>query len=268
MRSFTALAVLAGTLLAAAITAAPNVDKQKIADYLRYAEGINQNVTIQVDDPKPSTLPGFYLLNVHFSLGTDKEDHHYYVSEDGQKVINGSYWTLNESPFLETLSKLTFDGPSFGVPDAKVTMIVFSDFECPYCQQFAKMIRTEIPQKYPRDVRVIMKNYPIVSIHPWSRAAAEAGACMADAGAGAFWAYHDWMFDHQKDVNAEYEKDKAKFPAYLRDVAAGLADTQKVDTAKVRSCIDTHASAPEVDKDIAEGNALQIDKTPTFYVNG
>jgi protein-disulfide isomerase len=113
-----------------------------------------------------------------------------------------------------------------------------------------------------------MKNFPIAAIHPWARAAAEAGACMADAGTGAFWAYHDWVFEHQNEVNAQFQKDKDKFLAYLRDMAAGLAETQKVDVAKVKSCIDTHASAEEVNKDIAEGDSLKVASTPTLFING
>lgn len=270
MRSFLALGVFMGTCVAAAASATPtpNVDKQKLATYLRYAEGISPNVAIQVDDPQPTKYAGFYVLNVHLSLGTHKEEHRYYITEDGQRVLSGNLWSLNESPFLETLSRLTPNGPAFGVPDAKVTIVVFSDFQCPYCQQLAKTLRANIPQKYPKDVRVVMKNYPIPAIHPWARVAAEAGACMADASTGAFWAYHDWVFEHQGDVNAQYQKDKDKFAAYLRNTAGGLAETQKVDAAKVKSCIDSHASADEVNKDIAEGDTLKVGSTPTFFING
>lgn len=276
MRSFFAPAVFAAVLTAVFFTgpaaadnvANPNIDKQKIVAYLRYAEGFSSSVAIQVDDPAPSRLPGFYLLNVHLSLGNAKEERHYYVSQDGQRVLSGSVWSLNESPFVDTLNRLSTTGPSFGVPDAKVTIVVFSDFQCPYCRELAKNLRANIPQKYPKDVRVVMKNFPIEAIHPWSRAAAEAGTCMADASTGAFWAYHDWVFEHQAEVNKEFQDQKAEFPAYLRDNAATLAQAQQVDPAKVKTCIETHASAAEVNQDIAEGNKLVIASTPTFYING
>src|SRR5581483_8879632 len=237
----------------------PNrIDKPRLEAYLRYAEGISADVKVEMDDPAPSSFPGFYLLNVRLLLGSQKEEKRYYVSEDGQRLINGTVWSLTESPFADTLSRLTTDGPSFGVPDAKVTIVVFSDFECPYCRDLAKSLRTNIPQKYPKDVRVVIKNFPIDAIHPWARAAAEAGACLANESTGAFWAYHDWMFEHQAAVNAEYKDKKPEFPAYLRATAAALAKGQNADPAKISSCIDSHASAPQVNKDISEGDKLLI----------
>ena len=91
---------------------------------------------------------------------------------------------------------------------------------------------------------------------------------MADQSTGAFWAYHDWMFEHQSAVNTQFQDKKADFPAYLRDTTAALAKQQNVDPAKVRSCMDGHSSAAEVNKDVAEGNKLMVGSTPTFYING
>ena len=273
MRNVFALGVATAVLICG-LTAAkadqgiPKIDKQKVEAYVRYAEAFSSTVQIQVEDPTPSPYPGFYLLKVHLFLGGQKEDKRYYVSQDGQRIVNGTFWTLNESPFADTLSRLTTDGPSFGVPDARITIVVFSDFQCPYCRELAKSLRTNIPQKYPKDVRVVMKNFPIHAIHPWARAAAEAGACMAAQSTGAYWAYHDWVFEHQSELNKEYQDKKLDFPTYLQDMAASLADQQKVDAAKVKSCIQNHSSAAEVDKDLAEGNRLSIGSTPTFYING
>ncbi len=273
MRSVLALAVAVAALLCAprglnAAEATPKIDKAKVEAYLRYAEAYSSNVTVQVDDPIPTGFPGFYRLDVHLALGAQKEEKRYYISQDGQRVINGTLWSLNESPFTDALNRLSTAGPSFGVADARVTIVVFSDFQCPYCRELAKNLRTNIPQKYPKDVRVVMKNYPIEAIHPWARAAAEAGACMADQSTGAFWAYHDWMFEHQSAVNTEFQDKKADFPAYLRDTAASLAQQQNMDPAKVRSCIESHSSVGEVNKDVAEGNKLMVASTPTFYING
>jgi protein-disulfide isomerase len=274
MRRVFALAVASAFLLTIPLAVKPDpapqpkIDKQKLETYLRYAEGVSANVKVEMDDPAPSPFPGFYSLNVRLVLGSQKEDKRYYISQDGQTVVNGTLWSLSESPFADTLNRLTTDGPSFGVPDAKVTIVVFSDFQCPYCRELAKSLRTNIPQKYPKDVRVVVKNFPIDAIHPWARAAAEAGACMASQSLGAFWAYHDWMFEHQAAVNTEFQDKKPEFPAYLRDAAATLAKGQHVDPAKVSSCIDSHASAPQVKIDMAEGDKLLIASTPTFYING
>lgn len=114
----------------------------------------------------------------------------------------------------------------------------------------------------------MVKNFPIEGLHPWAKAAAEAGACMAEQSMGAFWAYHDWIFEHQSAVNTQYQDKKADFANYLKETAAALAQEQQVDGTKVRSCIDTHATAARVAKDMAEGEKLLVQSTPTFYING
>jgi protein-disulfide isomerase len=76
------------------------------------------------------------------------------------------------------------------------------------------------------------------------------------------------MFDHQGAVDSQYKEKKADFAAYLKDTTAALAQEQKVDPGKIKSCIDSHASAEQVNKDVAEGNRLAIASTPTFYIDG
>jgi protein-disulfide isomerase len=239
-------------------TSAPNIDKQKVEAYVRYAEGFSPEVKIAIDDPAPSPFPGYYRVLVHLTAGTHKLDRLYYATEDGQQFINGSVWKLGESPFLDTLEHLPLDGPSFGPADAKVTVVVFSDFECPYCRPLGRTLRDNIPQKYPNDVRVVFKDFPIDSIHKWARAASEAAHCLANQNAGAFWAFHDWIFEHQQEVNE----------TNLSERVVGFANQHNLDVPQVSSCMATHATAQEVSRNQQIGAALQISQTPTLFVNG
>lgn len=249
-------------LLALAITALadpngpPKVDKNKIEAYLRYI--FPPNTTIVLDDPTASSIAGIQRIIAHLSLGTEKLDRAYYVTPDGEHLINGVVWDLNKSPFEETLEKLPTDGYSMGPAKAKVTIVVFSDFECPYCKQFATIIRQNVAQKYPNDVRVIFKDFPLTPIHPWAHSAAEAARCLGEQKAAAFWAFHDWIFEHQSEVNA----------GNLRGKTLELAKTQHLDDARVASCIDTHATAAAVDESMKVARGLQVELTPTLFING
>jgi protein-disulfide isomerase len=236
----------------------PNIDKQKLEAYVRYAEGYSPEVKISIDDPAPSPFAGYYRILVHLTAGTHKLDRLYYASQDGQEFINGNVWKLGQTPFLDTLQHLPTNGPSFGPSNAKVTIVVFSDFECPYCRELAKTLRDNIPQKYPTDVRVVFKDFPIDSIHKWARAASEAAHCLANQTPGAFWAFHDWVFEHQQEVNE----------TNLRDKVLEFAKQQKLDGAQVSSCMANHATAQEVSQNQQIGAALQISQTPTIFVNG
>ena len=257
--AFTALAALSTcAALAAADGPPPKVDKPKLEAYIRYAEGFTSDVQFSIDDPIPSAYKGYFRVVAHLTKGGNRLDRVYYVTPDGQHFLNGTIWDLNDSPFLDTLEHLPTDGPAFGPANAKVTIVVFSDFECPYCRQLAKTLRDNIPQKFPNDVRVIFKDYPIDSIHPWAHAAAEASHCVADQKNTAFWAFHDWIFDHQQEVNQ----------ANLREKTLDFAKENGLDTAKLANCIDTHATAAIVEQSLRAGQALQIEQTPTLFIDG
>jgi protein-disulfide isomerase len=255
----TALAVLLSCgRLCAADASPPKLDKPKLEAYIRYAEAFTSDVQFSIDDPIPSAYPGYFRVVAHLTKGNNRLDRVYYVTPDGQRFINGAVWNLKDSPFLDTLDHLPTDGPSFGPATAKVTIVVFSDFECPYCRELAKTLRDNIPQKYPNDVRVIFKDFPIASLHPWARAAAEASHCIADQKIPAFWAFHDWVFEHQQEVTA----------SNVRDGVLNFARINGLDAEKIAACIDSHAPAAIVDQSLRAGQALQIEQTPTMFING
>lgn len=250
--------IAASTQPSASQNAAPKIDKQKFGDYVRYAEGFPAAVQIAVDDPTPSPFKGYYRVLVHLSSGPQKLDRLYYVSADGQQFVAGNLWDINRSPFVDTLQHLPTTGPSFGPANAKVTIIVFSDFECPYCRELAKTLRDNIPQKYPNDVRVMFEDFPIDAIHKWARAAAEASHCIEREKPEAFWAFHDWIFEHQQEVDS----------ANLGDKVAAFAKQQNLDPTKISACMASHATAEQVNASQKAGQELQISRTPTLFING
>ncbi len=245
-------------LVSAADAGAPVLDKQRLESYLRYAEGFTSNVNFVIDDPTPSPFKGYYRVTVHLSTTQTKLDRIYYVSADGQDWFPGAIWNVNDNPFTDTLQHLPANGPSFGPANAKVSLVIFSDFECPYCRAYATTIRENVAQKYPTDVRVIFEDFPLQSIHPWAFAAAEASHCIAAQEPEAFWTFHDWTFQHQQEIN----------PANLREKVLGFAKDQKLDAAAIASCIDTHAMAAEVNQNLKAGQSLQLQQTPSSFVNG
>ena len=239
--------------------AMPNIDKTKLETYLRYAEGFQSNVHFKFDDPVASGLPDFYRLSVHLTTDSGaKLDRVYFITPDGQHIVNGSIWDLNKSPFAETLGHLPSTGYSFGPADAKVQLVIFSDFQCPYCKEFAKTIRDNIPKTYPKDVRVTFEDFPLEAIHPWARAAAEASHCVGDQNPDAFWAFHDWIFAHATEVK----------PDNLKEKILAWAKDQNLDTAKLQTCMDTHADAPAVKLAETAAKGLQVEQTPTAFANG
>jgi len=143
------------------------------------------------------------------------------------------------------------DGPSKGPDDAAVTIIEFSDFQCPFCAR-AKPVLEEVLERYPDDVRLVYRHLPLDRIHPRARAAAEAAACADEQG--QFWAFHDLLFDN---------------PNQLADPQLrGFAESLGLDIDAWSQCVDEKKYAAKVSADLEAGQAVGLSGTPAFIVNG
>jgi protein-disulfide isomerase len=149
--------------------------------------------------------------------------------------------------------------PSLGAPNADVVLVEFSDFQCPYCKEEAKMIRENLVKTYPTGVRLYFKTFPIESLHPWAKPAAVASRCVFKQQPTAFWTFHDWVFDNQASITPENLKQK---------VSDWAKEQKDLDGGKLQACMADPAAVAEVDNVIKEAKALQVDRTPTLFVNG
>lgn len=148
--------------------------------------------------------------------------------------------------------------PSFGPADAPVTIVEFGDFECPSCRAEAPVLRELIPDLFPNKVRIVFKDYPLESVHPWARAASVAGRCVFRQDPRAFWKFYDWDYQNQDEITVENLKSK------VLAWAAGNG----LSSAQLASCIDSKATDVEVARNIEEGKAAGVRGTPTLFVNG
>ncbi|HTX39667.1 MAG TPA: thioredoxin domain-containing protein [Bryobacteraceae bacterium] len=237
------------------------LDKATLEAYVRHLFVLDSRISLQVSDPKPSaSLPGFLDVTVHAWAGKQSQDFLFMVSKDGSKIVQGNVYDISQNPFKPELEKLKTEfAPSMGTAGAPVVLVEFSDFECPYCKQEATMLRQNLLSAYPKQVRLYFKEFPLESIHPWSRAGAIAGRCVYQQNANSFWDYHDWAFEHQAEITPENFNDK---------VMQWAKGQKTLDVLQLGNCLGTKATAAEVDKTIAEGHALQINGTPTLFVNG
>jgi protein-disulfide isomerase len=256
---------LAAALLLAAPGLAQNqkksaLDKAALEAYVRHLYVMNSQIGVQVSDPKPSQLPGFVEVVVHASMGAAAQDFPFLISKDGSKILQAVVYDVNSNPFKPDLDKLKTEfQPSFGTPGAPVVLVVFSDFECPHCKEEAAMLRQNLLTAYPTQVRLYFKDFPLATMHLWAKAASIAGRCAFRQNPSSFWSYHDWIFAHQADITPENLKDK------VMEWAKGEKD---MDVLQLGRCMDTQATEAEVDKNVAEGHALDINGTPTLFVNG
>ena len=235
------------------------LDKAKLEAYLRHLFVWPAPIEMAISDPTPGPMAGFYEVKVRGSQGNASQEETFFVSKDGQKIIRGSIFDLGENPFKPDLAKLKTEyQPSIGTPGAPVVLVEFSDFECPYCREQAKMLRDNLLAAYPKDVRLYYLDFPLVSLHPWAKAASMMGRCIFHQNATAFWDYHDWIFQHQEEIT----------PDNLKEKVLEFATGKGIDAAQLSKCIDSRATEEEVNKTRAEGKDLDVNSTPTLFVNG
>lgn len=140
--------------------------------------------------------------------------------------------------------------PAFGPATAKVTVVEFSDFQCPYCSKAAD-VATQIKQKYGDKVRFVFRQFPL-SFHKDAHDAAEAS--LAAHAEGKFWQYHDKLFQNQQKL------DRASLEGYAKEMGLNMANFKKA--------LDTDQYSAQVDADMKLGEQVAVQGTPTMFVNG
>ncbi|MFN8420331.1 MAG: thioredoxin domain-containing protein [Anaerolineae bacterium] len=145
------------------------------------------------------------------------------------------------------------DAPSWGPADAKVTVIEFSDFQCPYCEIFYNQTYTLLKQQYGDKIRFVFKHFPLTSIHPQAYPAALASECAREQG--KFWEYHDVLFQNQGNL----------FPDALITYANNIG-VPNMD--QFQKCVADAKYADRVEKDFNQAITHFATGTPTFYING
>ncbi|HET7583682.1 MAG TPA: thioredoxin domain-containing protein [Gemmatimonadaceae bacterium] len=143
-------------------------------------------------------------------------------------------------------------GHLFGPTDAKVTIIEFSDFQCPFCAQAEHVLR-QLRERYPVQLRVVYRHFPLEELHPLARAAADASECAGEQG--NFASYHDLLFAYQDSIG------RVPWSTFAR--RAGVPNVAKFD-----ECVALHRYDDVVANDIAAGADLRLSATPMFVVNG
>ena len=237
------------------------LDKPTLEGYVRHLMVYGSQIAIAIDDPKPSPMPGFLQFTVHASAGQAKQDLIFYVSKDGQKIVQGNVYDVKDNPFKEDLDKLKTElqpatGKTTGAP---VVLVEFSDFQCAYCKQEAQVLRTNLASAYPEQVKLYFVDRPLEQLHPWAMSAAIAGRCIFKQNSNAFWQYHDWIFDHQGEITVE------NLSAKILEFAK---DNKDIDSLQLSRCMEAKATQAEVAKEVELGNALHVDSTPTLFING
>ena len=243
-------------------TSAPGAANQelvhKVEAYLRVLFAWDATYRVQVGPLASSRIPDTFEVPVKVTDSKGQsETGTIYVTKDGRYMFRGEIRDMNADPFADNVAKLHLAGyPTQGPAVAKVTVVEFSDFECPHCREMFEILKTVEPE-FPR-VRFVFKDFPLTTIHPWAMTAALAARCAYESSPAAYWKLWDAIFSNQNAITPDNAWDQ--ITSY--STPAGIPPDQ------LHTCMASPETKKFVDDEIAEGKALSVDSTPTFFING
>jgi len=243
---------------ATSTAAALSPTQKNIEAYLRHLYAFGRDVPISVGPPKETVVEGLMETTIKVTIGENKETVKFYVSKDGKYLFRGEMSDLSKDPLAETRAQIqSKDAPALGDPKAAVTLVEYSDFECPVCRSLHDVLRGMLPN-YAGKVRVVFKDFPLEQLHPWARTAAIAGRCAYQQDPAAFWKMYDLIYDNQEIISAGNAWTK------MMDYAG----QSRLDADAFKTCMASPEAGEAVNASRANGQLLDVNSTPTVFVNG
>ena len=254
---------------------------QRIERQVRAHFKVPDAVTVTLGALKPSEFSGYDTLPVTFEEGGQKNTFDFLLSKDGKKLLRLSNIDVSPEGYAKTLAhdaetrrqqadlmkKINVTGrPWRGAVSPKVTIIVYDDFQCPYCAVMYKTLFADGMKGYADQVRIIFKDYPLFGIHPWARHAAIDSNCLAEQSNDAYWAFADYVHANQKEISGPSRDTNAAF-ARLDNAALDVGKKHNLDGNVLQSCLKAQPDAP-LNTSVKEADSLGVDATPTLFLNG
>jgi protein-disulfide isomerase len=251
-------------LLASGTSPCAPITEEKLASLSKYVQRkfrLREHARLTVSEVPEAASGCYRRLRFQATGGFDKS---FYLTPDQKFLVE----ELNDStvdPIGEEQRRIATlrrdlekdDGvASLGPSGAPVTLVVFSDFQCPYCNQLAHTLKQITAQE--KQVRVLFRHMPL-SGHSWARVAAETAACVQIQDAAAFWQLHNYLFEHQREFTPQDVQQRIlSYGGSLPGVKAGL----------LRQCVDEKRESPRIERDLSLARANNVGGTPTVFVNG
>ena len=233
----------------------------RIQAEVRSRYNVPPQVRISVSEAKPGDIPGFEQIVITFTEGAHSTNHDFLLSKDRKTLAHLEKIDISQ----DLMSKIGVQGrPVRGNTDAKVTIINYDDFQCPFCSRMHQTLFPGLLQAYGDRVRVIYKDFPLVEIHPWAMHAAVNANCLGDQKSAAYWDFADYVHANQKAIAGRTHEEAF---ANLDKAAEEQATKHQLDLEKVRACVKKQDDTA-VRASMTEAEKVGVDSTPTMFING
>jgi protein-disulfide isomerase len=259
--------VLVLVCLGCSAQSAPSPDLvQKIERQVRATYSIPATVKITVGPLRPSDFANYDAVTISMEGGEKKQTYDFLLSKDGKTLARMTMLDLTKDPYVEAMKKINLSGrPTRGNKDAKVVVVNFDDFECPFCSRMHQTLFPTLLKEYGDRVQFVYKDYPLTEIHPWATHAAVDANCLAAQNNDAYWDFADHIHGNQQEVNSQKARD-AQF-AVLDRLTLEQGQKRNLDLSKLQSCVKAQ-NEDTIKASMHEADGVGVTATPTLFVNG
>jgi protein-disulfide isomerase len=237
---------------------AVNLPSESTVDsFMQQTFGYEPQVSWKISGIKPAPAPGLTQVDVVIATPQGQSVSRFYVTADGEHAVLGEIIPFGAKPFdpARKILEKGITGPSRGPKDAAVTIVEFGDLQCPACKAAQPVIEGLIAAE--PTARFVFQNFPL-EMHNWAAKGAAYADCVGRASNEAFWKFIAKTYETQGDITAENADEKL----------TALADGAGVKGADIAACARTPATKAHVDASLALGKAVNVNGTPTLFING
>src|SRR6266849_6392401 len=231
--------------------------EEQVNAFLQAQIGWEDQTTWKVVSIKPSKAAGLAEVNVQISGRQGQGGQKFFVSADGKHAVFGDVVPFGKHPFEETRLDLEkkAKGPARGPANARVTIVEFSDLQCPHCKEANPTVEKLLAAE--PNVRFVLQSFPL-PMHNWAQKGAAYADCVGRVSQEAFWKFVDGVYAAQAEITAENADQKL----------TELADQAGVKGADIAACSIQPETQTRVENSINLGKSVDVTATPTLFVNG
>lgn len=231
--------------------------EETVNSFLQQTFGYDSTVTWKITAIKPSIAAGLTEVDVVLSNSQGQSATTLYVTPDGKHALTGEILPFGAKPYQPAKEALLkgVNGPSRGPDKAPVTIVEFSDLQCPHCKDAQPVIDKLLTEE--PNARFVFQNFPLPS-HNWAAKAANYADCIGRNSKDAFWKFVQGTFDAQSSITEANADEKL----------TAIADTAGVKGADMATCAAKADTKTRVEQSVALGQSVGVTGTPTVFVNG
>jgi protein-disulfide isomerase len=254
---FAILLLLTAPIAAQQKTSSNLPSEDTVNSFLQQTFGYDSTITWKIAAIKPSTAEGLAEVDVVLTTSQGQSGATLYVTPDGKHALTGEIMPFGAKPYAPAQEALlkSINGPSRGPEKSTVTIVEFSDLQCPHCKEAQPVIDKLLTEE--PNARFVFQNFPL-PMHNWAAKAAAYADCVGRSSNDAFWKFVQGTFDEQANITESNADEKL----------TAVADAAGVKGADIAVCAAKPDTQTRIDRSVALGQSVGVTGTPTLFVNG